>query len=566
MTSTEEGYEDERFESDVPHNFHCAICLNVLKQPMQCVRNEHSFCKPCIVRHLQVQQRCPNCMEALTLKTLRPSRVLMDLISQLKIRCNYVGRGCTDIIKLEMLEGHDAACGFCPAQCSNDGCGLIVNRKDLSYHEMNNCSFRKEKCEICGKNVPPGEQKLHCYVTRKEMDGVRKEISSVKEIVLNLSRELTRHMGDVNDQFEHINQRVINLQTRMNGINYEMEEFKKGKHDTKVPRSSISSLGTPEGSPHKNRVWFPNDVSVRFRGASITSSEMNVSIRNDVIVAGGLGLQSVEMFSWTTRRWIHLPPMTSKRHFSSSFVYQGQMFICGGRKSEESAEVLNLKECQQWKKFPAKLPQWTWGHASVVYDNYLIIFGGKKSGKVVKNIYKICLDGSYPSLVVCRMPEPRSFHSAQCFGDKVIIVGGTTTDYPSSCLDTMLLYDITNNCCQTLAPLPFAVCNMATVAWNDDIVLIGGKDKKNKVLNTVVSYNIKEGKYRLLPPMKHERASCTAVITDNTIIVMGGSNKAEVTANLNSVECFDLNNFVWEELPPMKERRDGPTAVVKCDF
>ena len=47
MASYQEGYDDERFEGPVPGNLHCNICLNVLRKPMQCVRNEHFFCKPC---------------------------------------------------------------------------------------------------------------------------------------------------------------------------------------------------------------------------------------------------------------------------------------------------------------------------------------------------------------------------------------------------------------------------------------------------------------------------------------------------------------------------------------
>ena len=237
------------------------------------------------------------------------------------------------------------------------------------------------------------------------------------------------------------------------------------------------------------------------------------------------------------------------------------MFVCGGRKSEDSAEVLNLKEDTQWQKFPPKLPQWCWGHASVVYGDCLFIFGGKKSGKVVNDIYKVYLDSPYSSLVVCRMPEPRVHHSAQRFGDKVVIVGGTTTDYPNSSLDTVLLYDITNNFCQTLAPLPFAVHAMAIVVWKDDIIIIGGRDRMKKVLNTVVSYNIGEQTIKMLPSMNCRRSFCAAVATDNVMIVMGGGNKEEVC--LNSVECFNFDDAQWEELPPMKEKREGATAVVK---
>ena len=63
---------------------------------------------------------------------------------------------------------------------------------------------------------------------------------------------------------------------------------------------------------------------------------------------------------------------------------------------------------------------------------------------------------------------------------------------------------------------------MATVAWRDNVVIIGGEDKEGNELNTVVSYNITNEKSEMLPSMKHKRSSCTAVRTGNVIVVMGG--------------------------------------------
>ena len=119
MASYQEGYDDERFEGPVPQNLHCNICLNVLRKPMQCVRNEHSFCKPCITRHLQeMSQSCPTCIEALTLETLRPSRLVTDLLSQLRIRCDNSDKGCGESVRLEVLDVHVANCGFSAVPCS----------------------------------------------------------------------------------------------------------------------------------------------------------------------------------------------------------------------------------------------------------------------------------------------------------------------------------------------------------------------------------------------------------------------------------------------------------------
>ena len=540
MASAQGGYDDERFESPVAENFHCAICLNVLKQPMQCTRNEHFFCQPCITRHLAQTQRCPTCIEPLTIQTLRPARFVKDLISQLNIRCDNADRGCVEMVKLEMLEGHVANCEFSAVQCSNDGCEVIINRRDQLNHEMNDCNFRQGKCEVCGKNVAFEKRMLHCYVTRNEVDEMKdemkNEMSNMKEIVMNMSREFTRHMGDVKDQMGDVKNQIG-----------ELREQKSVKPKSVEQHPQISPCGS-----------------------LVTRSVENWNVvRENIIIAGGAGgaggarnaLKSVEIFSWPTRQWTLLPPMTSIRFFPSSFVNEGRMFVCGGKWSD-TIETLELKEeGGEWKKFQGKLPQKTWGHANTIYEENLFIFGGQSGGKVVNDIYKISLVSPYFSQLVSHLPEPRLLHGAQRFGDKVAIVGGTTTGDCSGSVDSVVLYDIKRNCCRTLAPLPFAVCRMATVALGDNIIIIGGRDKNGNELNTVVSYNITNETSKMLPSIKLKRRNCSAVVTGNVIVVMGGRNKQ--SAALNSVEIFSFDNYYWEALPPMNEKRYGATAVVK---
>ena len=79
------GYEDERFETKVDHNLHCIICREVLKDPVQCRRNEHHFCRNCIIEHLKHSQNCPTCKDPLTVETLvRPQRFLANTLAKFK--------------------------------------------------------------------------------------------------------------------------------------------------------------------------------------------------------------------------------------------------------------------------------------------------------------------------------------------------------------------------------------------------------------------------------------------------------------------------------------------------
>ena len=136
MDSLDEGYDEKRFQNGVDANFHCPICMNVLKDPMQCRRNEH-FCTPRIKRNSeQNSQNCSMCAEALTVETLKePSRIVMNCLSSLKITCDYASRGCRAEVELGVLKTHVGNCSFSPVACSIDGCSMIINKEDKEHHE-----------------------------------------------------------------------------------------------------------------------------------------------------------------------------------------------------------------------------------------------------------------------------------------------------------------------------------------------------------------------------------------------------------------------------------------------
>ena len=73
-------------------------------------------------------------------------------------------------------------------------------------------------------------------------------------------------------------------------------------------------------------------------------------------------------------------------------------------------------------------------------------------------------------------------------------------------------------------------------------------------------YDCKTGKITVLPSMLEKRFGCCAVITGNTIGVMGGTN--EKMEDLKSVECFTIGGSTWQYLPDMNKDRFWAVAEV----
>ena len=134
-------------------------------------------------------------------------------------------------------------------------------------------------------------------------------------------------------------------------------------------------------------------------------------------------------------------------------------------------------------------------------------------------------------------------------GDNVYIVGGQESK--------MEKYDVVKNEMKTLPSLPYKVSGMATVAYKDNIIIVGGWDGEES-LNDVLKFNVTTHAYKKLPSMLEKRRFCTAVIMGDVIVVMGGINKTE----LNSVEYYVIGDSEWKELPAMNLARFGATACV----
>ena len=591
------GYDDSRFERDVDEHFHCSICYNVLKDPRMCRNNEHVFCLDCITEHLNVNsQTCPECNDHLSVDTLRRPRLLTNYLSKLKINCDHASRGCPEFICVENLESHVESCGFSPVMCSNENCGMEINKQDKDHHENEVCEYRKVKCRDCGKmqevvarlegslmeldgkveGVEKKIEKNHVDIKRtvaklegslvgmnkmvnekvETLKGTNKIVNEkveamrnrqeevqqeVKKEVGKVQKEVKKEVGEVKKEVGEVNKEVKEVKENLSKVNKDVDEVKV------MMSQVLEKLNMLE---HLNKVPSP------------TEGMLN-SPREDILIAAGdIDDTGTEIFSWEKNGWFEVSPMNEMHGQASSFIYKDQLFVVGGFDSK-TIETLDLSVLPlKWMKFPGKLPYACGGHQTVVYQERVIHMGGYNfDGHEWSNIIsELQLTSSCKVKELCGMPERREYHRAEIFEDKVLILGGKKSLGCRDCLDSVLEFDVKTNQCKEMPPLPRPLISMATVQWRDQVVVLGGRDKDNKVLNDVFMYDCKTGKITVLPSMLEKRSGCCAVITGNTIVVMGGENYEE--GSLKSVECFTMGCYTWEYLPAMNKARSYAVAEV----
>ena len=540
MASYIQGYDEERFVTTVNRNFLCLICFNVLKDPVLCSRNKHCFCCGCITKHLENSQRCPTCADELTEETLaEPPIMIKYYLSELNIRCVYNDRGCQEIVQLQHLDQHEDSCGFTPAVCRNQGCGVTLNKPDLIHHESELCEYRKLKCHSCGemtKTLADMEKRLARIETNQA--NVEKNMETkLLDLKKGMEKNTANLKTDIEGKLEVVNNEVNGLKAALIERFDEMKDVLV-KMDGKMEEKARKVRNAPSGD------------------------------RENIIVAGGEKNDSVEMFNWRQRTWSPLQSVPEKVWGATSFVYNNQVFIAGGA-GGRSGYVDNMIRMNvhlqpdlsaHWSECPARLPTRMTYHSSDLYDDKVMVTGGCDANATFDRIDEVQLVPPYTVKTLSRMPEPRRAHCTEIFDDNLLIIGGRTTGNYQDNLSSVVLYDIKNNVCKQLAPLPYEVSEMATVRWGDNVVVIGGIDKRGFTLNKVIMYNVNTEQSHMLPPMKCKRWGFTAVVVGNSIVVLGG--KDGQSQELKSVESFNFEHNTWQELPEMSRGRWLHTAVV----
>ena len=550
------GYDDSRFEKDVDEHFHCSICYNVLKDPRMCRNNDHAFCLDCITEHLKVNSlTCPECNDHLSVDTLRRPRLVNNYLSKLKINCDHASRGCPEFICVENLESHVESCGFSPVMCSNENCGMEINKQDKDHHENEVCEYRKigrlegslieldEKVEAMNNEMKKNHVDMKKIVGKLEgsLVGMTKMVNEKVEAARNRQEEVQREVKkEVKKEIGEVKNEVKDVKENLFKVNKDVDEVKV------MMSQVLEKLNMLE---HLNKLPSPSE------------GMLNIP-REDILIADGYGDKTgTEIFSWEKNGWFKVSPMIERHVEASSFIFKNQLFVAGGAGCK-TIETLDLSVLPlKWMKFPGKLPFGCGGHQTVVYQERVIHIGGfiydKRKNKRSNVISELQLTSPYTVKELCQMPEPREYHRAEIFEDKVFMLGGEKYIACKDYLDSVLEFDVKTN---QMPPLPRPLTRMTTVQWRDQVVVLGGLDKNEKVLNDVFMYDCKTGKITVLPSMLEKRCACCAVITGNTIVVMGGENKK--VKNLNSVECFTMGCSTWKYLSAMNEARRFAVAEV----
>ena len=492
-TEEKYGYEDCRFEKDVDEHFHCSICFNVPKDARMCKNNEHIFCAACISQHLRENSHtCPECSEHLTIDTLRRPRVLNNYLSKLKINCDYASRGCTEFNCVEDLESHVATCGFAPVSCSNQNCGLVIDKQEKVHHETVACEYRK--CHDCAK--------------------IQEDVTALKESV----REVKESLSGVNADVGEFKVMMSQMLQKLDGLELV----------NKLPSSTVGWVSTSKediliagGGCIKSAEVFSWDKNGWFEISEMSEYHYSGSsfIYNDQLFVLGGNRKTTETLDLNTLplKWMKFrDEIPYKIGNSQIIVYKQRVIHIGGYNYEHKHwDVISEVQLTSplTMKHLCRMPEPRRSHTAEAFEDKILIMGGENDDNHALDDVLVFDPVNNECTKMPPLPRPLTKMATVRLRDQVVVLGGHGED--DEALNDVFMYD-----CKTgkTTPLPSMLekrYNACAVVTGNAIVIMGGEDDDDWH-SSVECFTIGDSTWKYLPAMNEKRSGAVAEVLPST--------------------------------------------------
>ena len=451
-----------------------------------CKNNEHIFCAACISKHLRENSHtCPECSEHLTIDTLRRPRVLNNYLSKLKINCDYASRGCTEFNCVEDLESHVATCGFAPVLCSNQNCGLVIDKQEKVHHETVSCEYRK--CHDCAK--------------------IQEDVTALKE---SLSR-VNADVGEFKVMMSQMLQKLDGLEL----VN-------------KLPSSTAGWVSTSKediliagGDSIKSAEVFSWDKNGWFEISEMSANHCSASsfIYNDQLFVFGGFTKTIETLDLNTLplKWMKFrDEIPYEIDDSQIIVYKQRVIHIGGYNYDEHKHWDVISEVQLTSPLTMKqlcrMPEPRGCHRAEAFEDKILIMGGEDGDNDALDGVLVFDPVKNECTEMPPLPRPLTRMATARLRDQVVVLGGIND---GGVVNDVFMYD-----CKTgkTTPLPSMLekrCNACAVVTGNAIVIMGGEDYGNWH-SSVECFTIGDSTWKYLPAMNEKRSGAVAEVLPST--------------------------------------------------
>lgn len=234
------SYDKSRFvgnEEEI-NEFVCAICQGVLELPLCTPCCRQLYCTECIYSWFERQNTCPNDRANLNPRELtQPPRLVINLISKLKITCDNFEKGCPEIFPKEKLKDHLQNCKF--NICDVCKFPLISNHNCSKNFQMQIKELRNEVAGLKQVNTEMNDRNAELQQSKNILDVQIKDLEkSNSEMMVKIStlESLNREIGSTNEYLQNskteAENKIEKLEENISELGHTIKELTKSNEES----------------------------------------------------------------------------------------------------------------------------------------------------------------------------------------------------------------------------------------------------------------------------------------------------------------------------------------------
>lgn len=296
-----------------------------------------------------------------------------------------------------------------------------------------------------------------------------------------------------------------------------------------------------------------------------------ILVNNKLYVLGGCNirgrpLDAFEMFDMDTGIWLELEKLPRQRAQPTVLALDTLIYCIGGvdinqnpMKHVDVYDTVN-KEWRAVKSLPYELM----GTAGVIRDNQIYIVGGMKLDKTSSSELLRYDPATDEWFTEDSMTTPRYASGAFNIRDRLYVIGGRDSTSPVTAFE---VYDFETKRWRQLTDIHTGRVFPMYAITDTNIYSIGGlrpvtHDKKQQgaaFSDNCDIFNLDKEEWSKGEPMPTRRGdAAVGVLNQNQVVVVGGLNDSGVP--LNNTEIYDEVSGTWREMKPI------PSAHCSCTY
>lgn len=241
-----------------------------------------------------------------------------------------------------------------------------------------------------------------------------------------------------------------------------------------------------------------------------------------------------------------------ERYGAGSVSVYGKIYTVGGYARDQYVSTLEVytPTLNSWERKPSMTnPR---AHAGVVsVNNKIYVFGGY-NGSILNSveIYNLAPDTWQAATP---MPQATYGMGIVVVGNYIYTIGGYTN---SGYTNIVYMYDTINNTWTQKANLPIADAFLSAVTTDSNTIYTFGGSNLSGILNKTYKYNISSNTWTEMADMQSKKSNAPAVVVNNKVYVIGGSNNVLLDGKDN---VFSDNRLLFDSYSTTVNKYDVAT-------